>query len=330
MKAIQLIAPDKLVLAELPSRPLVDRELRVRVVASCICGSDIKNVKSPVLLPQTPGHEFSGTVLEVAPGSDGRVRVGDRVTAFPMIACMKCAACEKENYRDCDAKKSLGFQLPGSFAEEVIFDERFAVPLRKAISYEQGALLEHLCCGYRLAKELVVSQPARDAQIVIVGDGPIALADVQALIAHGYRNITLLGKHPARMALASQFGATVMPAEASIFALIDVCILAAPADSTLSRLLPAMGEGSKVFPQTRIHDPQMLERMKASGIGLGRAFAYAMQDFEDVMSWIEEGKLVTSPLITTRVNLRELPEKFRSFVEKKGHIKVLVVAGGGD
>ena len=332
LKAVEITEPSKLVFKEFPSRPLKEYEIRIKVACTCVCGSDLKNIKNPVKVPQIPGHEFSGEVIETSFVSQNHFSLGKRVTVFPIMGCMKCSACEENNFRDCPKKKSLGFQLPGSFAEEIIVDERFVIPLQDGISYEQGALLEHLCCGYRLMKEISSKrQSSEPVHIVIIGDGPIALADLQVLKAHSYQNITLIGKHENRKKLAKKLGAsriinfTYFGNRNCDLPPVDICILAADAEEILIHMIPLMMPSSIFYPQTRVKSSTIVEILKKSKISFGRAFAYLLTDFEEMMRLIEAGKINTDLLITTRVSLSEAVEKFNEFYENKNNIKTLIV-----
>ena len=67
-------------------KPCESDEVKIKVMAAGICGSDpprvLKHWKYPV--PAIPGHEFSGVIAEV--GKDVKnVKVGDRVVAIPFI-----------------------------------------------------------------------------------------------------------------------------------------------------------------------------------------------------------------------------------------------------
>ena len=64
MKALQIVAPDKLKMTDIISRPLRVNELRIAIVATCVCGSDLKNLSNPIQVPQTPGQEFTGVIVE--------------------------------------------------------------------------------------------------------------------------------------------------------------------------------------------------------------------------------------------------------------------------
>lgn len=332
MKAIQLLAPHRLELVELPSRFLKENEVRIQVAMAGVCGSDLKNIKKPVCVPQIPGHEFSGCIIELGGEAKNVFSVGDRVTAFPMIGCLKCAACEKGNFRDCEKKKSIGFHLPGAFAEEVIIDYRFLIRLKESISYEQGALIEHLCCGYRLMKEFEGRVNFNeDLHIVIIGDGPIALANLQALKLRGCTNVTLIGKHDIRKQLADELGASRVIDYKFIergewdLPRVDVCIFSASADETLRQLVPFINEGGVFFEQTSVLEQNILSQMAEKGISKERAFAYLMGDFYVVMNLIETREIKTDNIVNARFSLFDRHSIERIGCQKNVNNKVMIV-----
>lgn len=75
----------------------------VRVLRSCICGSDLHLYHG--LVPDTRvgttfGHEFIGEVVDVG-SSVEKLKVGDRVMVPFNIACGKCVFCRQELYGQC-------------------------------------------------------------------------------------------------------------------------------------------------------------------------------------------------------------------------------------
>lgn len=74
-------------------------EVKVKVRASGICGSDIPRVlhNGVHFYPIVLGHEFSGDVVEIGEGVT-KVKVGDRVSGAPLKPCMKCDDCQKGNF----------------------------------------------------------------------------------------------------------------------------------------------------------------------------------------------------------------------------------------
>lgn len=56
---------------------------------------------SPIFLPATIGHEFSGDIAALGPEVEG-LSVGQRVTVEPCITCGMCDACLHGAYGYCD------------------------------------------------------------------------------------------------------------------------------------------------------------------------------------------------------------------------------------
>jgi len=335
MNAIQIVAPGKIEYTTIPQIPLENGEVRISVAVTAICGSDLKNIKTPYNVPIIPGHEFSGTIIEVSEQAKEHFKIGDRVTAFPMISCMECKSCLDGNFRDCDNKIAIGFNKPGSFATEVNIDHRFVILLDQEISFEQGALLEHLCCGYRLVQEIINSDVSNKSNVLIIGDGPIALGDLQFLKNAKYENIYIIGKHENRLEFALELGAK------KIFSLnnfldsilnkslnFEICIFAAPADEVLKQILPFLQENSIIFPQTRIKDSETLRLVEIGKYKLGRAFAYAFEDFGKVMEMVLKNSIQSISLITRKISLESFCELLPEIMKDKGKGKTLVYSHG--
>jgi len=310
VRAFLIRGPSKLQLEQIESRPLVSNELRVKVMVTAVCGSDLKNIKKADQSGyQIPGHEFSGIVIE---SFDKKMLLGERVTAFPMFGCMTCDACNQREYRDCVNKFSLGFNLPGSFAEEIIVDARFVIPIGNTISFEEGALVEHLCCGLQVAKDVKLNS-LPSAKILMLGDGPIALANVRYLLQFGFSNITVLGKHPNRIEYAKSIGAkhalnysTFFQEQQLVATNYDIFIYSADDRGAVNVLLPYLAEGVNIYPQVRIEDESVNMLKRSHNAKIRRAFAYHIDDFAKVIYQIENGIVNVKSLITRRLAIDEV------------------------
>lgn len=89
----------------------------VKVLRSCICGSDLHLYHG--LVPDTRvgstfGHEFIGEIVDVGSGVQ-KVKVGDRVMVPFNIACGKCAFCRQELYGNCHESNPEATAVGGIF-----------------------------------------------------------------------------------------------------------------------------------------------------------------------------------------------------------------------
>lgn len=89
----------------------------VRVLRSCICGSDLHLYHG--LVPDTRvgmtfGHEFIGIVEEIGEGVK-KIKVGDKVLVPFNIACGTCAFCKQELYGNCHESNPEATAVGGIF-----------------------------------------------------------------------------------------------------------------------------------------------------------------------------------------------------------------------
>lgn len=244
MRALQLRVLGRLDEVELPVPAPAADEVLIRTAATTICTSDLADMRrNPfgIALPRVLGHEGAGVVA--AAGEKVRdFRVGDRVTAHPVIPCLRCETCRRGLGHLCDAMGHLGSDRDGTFAAY------FRIPARRARKVPAGmdmavaALMEPVAvCLEAIARARV---GAGDA-VLVAGDGPFGIMISRLLTRCRPRAVVLVGRHPFRMNLAPQAvhlheretadlprairGATGGGADAAILAVasaaaVDMCI----------------------------------------------------------------------------------------------------------
>ena len=146
MRAMTLRAPGQPLVREAREpRPLAAGEVRIRVKACGVCRTDLHLVDGELpacRLPVVPGHEVVGVVVEggerFAPGA----RVG-----VPWLGwtCGVCAYCRSDRENLCDRSRFTGCHLDGGYADEIVADERFCLPIPDRYSDAHAAPL--LCAG---------------------------------------------------------------------------------------------------------------------------------------------------------------------------------------
>ena len=89
----------------------------VRVLRSCICGSDLHlyhGIVPDTRVGSTFGHEFIGEIVEIGSAVE-KVKVGDRVMVPFNISCGKCAFCKQELYGNCHEANPEATAVGGIF-----------------------------------------------------------------------------------------------------------------------------------------------------------------------------------------------------------------------
>lgn len=180
-------------------------QVKIRVKASGICGSDIPRVLRggvhfyPIVL----GHEFSGEVAETGDGVT-TVKPGDRVTGAPLLPCMKCDDCQNGNFSLCKHYSFIGSREQGSNADYVVIPEANTVPFDKSISYEQGAMFEPSTVALH---GLLQNGYRGGGYVAVLGCGTIGVFTMQWAKIFGSRKVVVFDISEERLALAKRMGA---------------------------------------------------------------------------------------------------------------------------
>lgn len=212
MKAVVCTAGE-LTVDDVPNPVPGKGQVLVNVTRAGICGSDLHARHHADLVADLAaqagysgamrsnqrivfGHEFVGTVAEYGPGCHRRWKPGTRVVALPTVRS------HGEPHLT-----GLSEKAPGAYAEQVLTDESFTMPVPDAVSDEQAALTEPLAVAWHAVRR---SEITSRRTAVVIGAGPIGLAVIAMLKASGVRKIVASDFSPRRRALARELGAHVV------------------------------------------------------------------------------------------------------------------------
>src|SRR5205085_1377909 len=114
----------QLTVRDVPDPVAEDREVIIAVELAGVCGSDVSlfNGARPTTYPLILGHEAIGRTVDSG-GSE--LQAGTRVVVEPNIPCGICTVCTRGKGNVCPAKRSLGLNRPGVFAERVAVPAAF-------------------------------------------------------------------------------------------------------------------------------------------------------------------------------------------------------------
>ena len=195
------------------ARPVESTDALVAVTHACICGSDLWPYKTmaPSEIGQRMGHEFIGTVEAV--GRDVRtVKPGDLVVAPFAWSDGTCVFCREGLHTSClHGGWWGGTELDGGQGEAVRIPQAdgtlVVLPVRgdDALMPSLLALSDVMGTGHHAA---LMAKVGPGKSVAVVGDGAVGLCGIIAARRLGAEQIIMLGRHPDRMALGREFGAT--------------------------------------------------------------------------------------------------------------------------
>ena len=198
---------------DLPDPEPAHGQVRLEVSGCGICGSDLHtrhhaDTQADVLAEAgydgfarsseqvVFGHEFCGTILDHGPGTTGRDKAGTSVVALPLI--------RKDNGMH---PIGLSASAPGAYAELVLVEEAFMMPVPNGLDPAIAVLTEPMAIAHHAVNRAEISE--RDAAIVI-GCGPVGLAVICMLRTNGIETIVASDLSSGRRALAQACGATTV------------------------------------------------------------------------------------------------------------------------
>lgn len=215
MRAVRLYAAGDLRFEDIdrPSAPAAN-EVRLRVTAAGICGSDLHNYRTGQWITRAPsvaGHEFSGVVEAV--GDDvSEDLMGATVAADSRYWCGDCENCRADLQHICSHLGFVGEIIDGGFAEEIVLPARLVHIVDPAIPPRIAAMSEPLAVSMHALNRLALPP---GEPLLIVGCGTIG--GFAALLANRLHDgpVLVSDQNLARTELVSKVcGAHVVSLEA--------------------------------------------------------------------------------------------------------------------
>jgi len=223
MKTAIYYGPKDIRCGEKESPVISDKDdIRVKVLATSICGSDLHIFRGdldPIMekgVSQT-GHELCGEVLEI--GSNvSKFKVGDRISMGYSCSCGDCYMCDCGQTAHCETtqKAVYGFGVPfgdlnGTHTEEMIIPhaEGHAMVVPDSISDAAALTLSCNMPSAVIANDLVEIQPGEKVAIVGAGVTGLMALDI-ALTKTAANNIVVLEPVANRREVAKAKGVHVI------------------------------------------------------------------------------------------------------------------------
>jgi threonine dehydrogenase-like Zn-dependent dehydrogenase len=186
----------KLVDSAIPRR---DGEALVRMTMAGICNTDVEIARGYANFRGTLGHEFVGVVEE----SPDKSQIGRRVVGEINVGCGQCDLCRGNDQRHCPNRTALGIRgRDGAFAEYLSLPSRNLLIVPDSVSDRQAVFTEPLAAALEILDQVEIRPSHR---VAVIGDGKLGQL-ISRVVAGAGCDLTLIGKHDAKLELAARAG----------------------------------------------------------------------------------------------------------------------------
>jgi 2-desacetyl-2-hydroxyethyl bacteriochlorophyllide A dehydrogenase len=329
MKAALLEAPHKMSVGAQPDPSLAPGHVLVQVATSAICGTDVSiwAGKMPANIPVIPGHECTGTVVEI--GTDvTRLKVGDRVVLNPVTSCGVCHYCLRGLTNLCLNGGLRGREVPGTFAEYVAVKETEAYQIPDNVSFAAATNFVGL---YTVVYSQRKAPYIPGGKVAVIGQGSSGLLHTQLAKVSGASSVIAITRSKWKLEMAKRLGADeIVPAgeEDPVKRVLelteqlgaDVVIETAGSAGTIAQAYEMVRPGGAIL-QFGIGplavDGIPVQNYYFKDITIIGSRAGLAEDFDRSIALVASGQIDLEPIVTHHFPLDEIQKGFE-FIEGGG------------
>ncbi|WP_238858733.1 galactitol-1-phosphate 5-dehydrogenase [Clostridium sp. YIM B02569] len=321
--------------------PKVEKDnVLIRVKACGICGSDIPRVRDGAVhsFPQVIGHEFSGEIAEIGDKVKD-YKVGDRVTAAPLIPCGKCENCQKGRPAMCTSYSFIGSREQGAMAEYVAVPSKNIIKLADNVTYEQGACIEPITVALHGVERVNIISGKK---AIVYGCGTIGILLMQCLKAKGIEKIYVIDIDDFKLSIAKELGAyeVINPLKTDVkeyfykHGKADYVFETAGVNFIQSEVLNLVARlGSVVYVGTAHKDITIDHKtfenilrgeLNITGSWMSYSAPFPGNEWKAAVEYLESGKINVDKIITHKFKLEEGYSAFEAMLSKdENSLKVM-------
>ena len=215
MKAAIITGINQISVETVPDPTCGENEVVVQVAASGICGTDLHILEGEFAptLPIIPGHEFSGTIVEVG-SKVSDYKVGQKVAVDPSLHCGYCFYCKRARGNLCENWGGIGISIPGGAAEFSAVPAKNLYLLPDEIDVRNASLIEPLSCAVR-GYDVLPRMPG--SHYLIYGSGTMGLMMMELARRNGAASVSMVDINEKRLETARTLGITKLATSADEF-----------------------------------------------------------------------------------------------------------------
>lgn len=338
MKGLVYEGPNKLNYTDVPDVFPAPGEVKLRIRACGICGSDVAGYQGLTgrrLEPMIMGHEFCGEVTECAEGVT-KLKAGDLVAVYPVNFCGECEMCRKGDVHLCLNKRAYGvLSENGAFAEYLCVPEKCCFPVAPGVSPVIGSLMEPLAVAYRGVGHL---GDLTGKTVFLAGTGTVGLLALACAKIKGASKIFVSDLEDERLKVAKALGAdvTINPSredpkkvvfdqtgQMGVDCSIEVVGMGATVQQVMSVL--RFGGCAVWIGNNRKMIEMNMQEVVTRELNIFGSFLYGYKEFGEVVDLLNNGKLDVAPLISKEIRLDEAITYFEKLKNHEDNLIKVVV-----
>jgi L-iditol 2-dehydrogenase len=338
MKVAKYYSQRDVRIEEMPVPDIGENEALVEMRACGICGSDLMEWYLKSRAPLVLGHEPAGVISKLGSRVKG-FKVGDRVFVHHHVADLTCHFCKHGDYTLCKQFHETNIH-PGGFAQY------FKVPalnlqldtlvIPDNVSFDEATFIEPVGCCLRAIEKCDMQ---RGDMVVIFGVGATGLIHVALSKIYGASKTLASDFFDHRLSVARKMGADVAinPEKGDFVETVrnetdgrgaDISIVTAPSIEAYRTALNVCRKGGKICvfaPTTPGSSLQVSpNELFFTEIKIIPSYSTSHLETRTALELIASGKLNVKTLITHRFKLTEAPEAFKTAIESKDCLKVVI------
>ena len=335
MKAVVVERPHQVSYQEVDAPAVGADDVLVASREAGLCRTDIEVMTGIftdprwVHFPVIPGHEWSGTVVEVGANVE-TVRAGDRVVCEGLIGCNRCTPCRRGETHWCERIEALGFTRPGGYAELVSVPARVVHPLPDHVSFDAGVLIEPASV---VLHGLEKARPQPGETVGVIGIGTLGSLAIALLRLHSPARLVAYGIREAELELAAALGASevVLTGDggAPRSAELDLVVDTAGSPSAIALATEICRPGGRAVLLGLAGDDRSLtfpsDLLTGKDMALIGSLAYPASVWSRVVGLVSDRVLELDAIVTHRFPAAEFQEAVRLMDDRHGIVAKIVL-----
>ena len=314
-----------------------DDELKIKILAAGICGTDIHIMKNEFLNtpPVVLGHEFIGIVCDKGKDVEN-FEIGDHVVSLTAIrTCGECSFCYKDLRMLCPNRQSIGVTNNGAMAEYMVVPYNVAFKVPETVKDKESLVIsEPAVCAVRS----VIERSGMKAGDVVLVSGPGTMGQLvmqSAKIAGAYVIVNGLPADEERLTLAKKTGADNVVTNIEELSEIlyreapdgaDVVFECSGAESS-ARLCTQFVKKTGIYTQVGLYGREVkfdLDKLLTKEVTVTNNMATERTSWEIFIRLIKQGKYNLAPLISNKLPLANWEQGFGHAIKQEGFKTILI------